>query len=249
MGQVQAPTRWLLVLWDVDHTLIENNGVNKETYAKAFELLTGRQAEHRAETDGRTEPEIMRNMLIAHGIDPTSDHLARVVEVLETATAANAPRLRGRGHELPGARDALAALQGLPGIVQSVLSGNTRPNAYTKLSAFGLHEYLDFEVGGYGSDDDVRANLVGVAQERASAKYGVSFDAATTVLVGDTPRDVRAGLDGGAHVVGVASGSDDMDTLREAGADVVLPDLRDTQAVVRAVTQFRGQAVQDAPPS
>jgi phosphoglycolate phosphatase len=249
MDQAQVPAGWLLVLWDVDHTLIENNGVNKETYAKAFELLTGRPAEHRAETDGRTEPEIMRNMLIAHGIEPTDDYLGRVVEVLETATAANASRLRDRGHELPGARDALAALQGTPGIVQSVLSGNTRPNAYTKLSAFGLHEYLDFEVGGYGSDDDVRANLVGVAQERASAKYGVSFGPATTVLVGDTPRDVRAGLDGGAHVVAVASGSDDMDTLRKEGADFVLPDLRDTQAVVRAVTQFRGQAAQDAPPS
>ncbi len=249
MDQAQVPARWLLVLWDVDHTLIENNGVNKETYAKAFELLTGRQAEHRAETDGRTEPEIMRNMLTAHGIEPTDDYLGRVVEVLEAATAANASRLRDRGHELPGARVALAALQGMPGIVQSVLSGNTRPNAYTKLSAFGLHEYLDLEVGGYGSDDDVRANLVGVAQERASAKYGVSFGPATTVLVGDTPRDVRAGLDGGAHVVAVASGSDDMESLRKAGADVVLPDLRDTQAVVRAVTQFCGQAAQDAPPS
>jgi phosphoglycolate phosphatase len=137
----------------------------------------------------------------------------------------------------------------MPGIVQSVLSGNTRPNAYIKLSAFGLHEYLDFEVGGYGSDGDVRANLVAVAQERASTKYGASFGPATRVLVGDTPRDVRAGLDGGAHVVAVASGSDDMDTLRKEGADVVLPDLRDTQAVVRAVTQFRGQAAQDVPPS
>jgi phosphoglycolate phosphatase-like HAD superfamily hydrolase len=249
MGQVQEPVRWLLVLWDVDHTLIENHGVNKETYAQAFELLTGRRAEHRAGTDGRTEPEIMRNMLIAHGIEPTDDYLGRVVEVLETATAANASRLRDRGHELPGARDALAALQGMSGIVQSVLSGNTRPNAYTKLSAFGLDEYLDFEVGGYGSDDDVRANLVGVAQRRASAKYGVRFIPAITVLVGDTPRDIRAGLDGGAHVVGVASGSDDMDALCKEGADVVLPDLRDTQAVVRAVTQFQGQAAQDARPS
>ena len=31
MGQVRVPERWLLVLWDVDHTLIENNGINKET--------------------------------------------------------------------------------------------------------------------------------------------------------------------------------------------------------------------------
>jgi hypothetical protein len=34
-----------LVLWDVDHTLIENSGVSKENYALAFKLLTGREPE------------------------------------------------------------------------------------------------------------------------------------------------------------------------------------------------------------
>lgn len=248
MGQVQIPVRWLLVLWDIDHTLIENNGVNKEIYAEAFELLTGRRAEHRAETDGRTEPEILRNMLIAHDIEPTSDYLGRVTEALERATAGGMSRLRERGHELPGARSALTEFRRMPGIVQSVLSGNIKANAYTKLSTFRLHEYLDFEVGGYGSDYDVRAKLVGVAQRRASAKYGVSFGPDTTVLVGDTLRDVQAGLEGGARVVGVASGSDSMHALRREGADVVLPDLRDTAAVVRAVTRFRDRLAQDELP-
>ena len=39
-----------LVLWDIDHTLIEGHGVNKETYALAFRLLTGREVDHRART-------------------------------------------------------------------------------------------------------------------------------------------------------------------------------------------------------
>jgi len=188
------------VLWDIDHTLIENNGVNKETYAEAFELLTGRRAAHRAETDGRTEPEIMRNMLAAHAIDVPDGFPARVIMALETVTLANAPRLRERGHELPGARETLAAFQDLPCIVRSVLSGNTKSNALTKLSAFGLHGYLDLEVGGYGSDDDVRVKLVRVAQLRASEKYGHEFGPDSTVLIGDTPRDVRTGLEGGLMV-------------------------------------------------
>jgi phosphoglycolate phosphatase-like HAD superfamily hydrolase len=82
----------------------------------------------------------------------------------------------------------------------------------------------------------VRANLVGIARDRASAKYGVRFDKDTTVLIGDTPRDVQAGRNGGARVVAVASGSDSMEVLHCEGADTVLPDLRDTQAVVSAVT-------------
>jgi phosphoglycolate phosphatase len=228
--------REVLVLWDIDHTLIENNGVNKETYALAFELLTGVKAQLPARTDGRTEPEIMRDMLDRHGLEVTADHVKAMPEALESATAAKRDDLRKRGHELPGARDALSVLQRTAGVIQSVLSGNTMKNAIAKLSAFDLDPYLDFEVGGYGSDDIVRANLVGFAQKRATAKYGSNFDQATTVLLGDTPRDVQAGIIGGAYVIGVASGSDDVSTLREEGANVVLPDLRDTQAVLAAIT-------------
>lgn len=32
----------LIVLWDIDHTLIENAGVSKEIYAAAFTALSGR---------------------------------------------------------------------------------------------------------------------------------------------------------------------------------------------------------------
>ena len=230
----------LLVLWDIDHTLTENHGVNKKIYARAFELLTGRHAEHLARTDGRTEPEIMRNMLHEHGIELGPEFAGRVPEALESATLSKAAELSERGHELPGARAALTALRSLPGVVQSVLSGNIRPNAVTKLSVFGLDGYLDFEVGGYGSDDEVRANLVGIAQERASVKYGVKFGKTNTVLIGDTPRDVQAGRNGGAHVIAVATGSDSMESLRAEGADIVLPDLQDTSAVMEAVTSFAG---------
>jgi phosphoglycolate phosphatase-like HAD superfamily hydrolase len=225
----------LLLLWDIDHTLVENNGVNKETYALAFEMLTGQPALRPARTEGRTEPEIMRCMLASHGIELMPGLTARILEVLEAATLANAPRLREHGHELPGARAALTALQTAPGTAQSVLTGNIRPNAVTKLAAFGLAGFIDFEAGGYGGDADDRPGLVPVAQKRASARYGTAFTAANTVLVGDTPRDVQAGRLGGARVVAVATGTDTMDALQAAGADVVLPALADTRAVVAAV--------------
>jgi phosphoglycolate phosphatase len=135
--------------------------------------------------------------------------------------------------------------------VQTVLSGNIRPNAVTKLSVFGLDKFMDFEAGGYGSDDEVRANLVAIAQRRAGRKHGIAFGKANTVLVGDTPRDVQAGLMGGAQVVAVATGSDSADVLQAVGADIVLPDLRDTRAVLMAVTSLvalsRVQGGEDLP--
>ncbi|MEU0539731.1 HAD hydrolase-like protein [Nocardia sp. NPDC005978] len=229
----------LLVLWDIDHTLTENNGVNKEIYRLAFETLTGRSAEHRARTDGRTEPVVMRNMLIDHGIEPTADLMSSLLKILNSTTASKIDTLRERGHELPGAREVLTILQSTRGVVQSVLTGNTGPNAIVKLSAFGLDCFIDFEVGGYGSDHDERARLVAFAQQRASAKFDASFDSSNTLVIGDTTRDVEAGLNGGAHVIAVASGSDGIEELRASGAEIVLPDLRDTEAVVAAVTRFR----------
>jgi phosphoglycolate phosphatase-like HAD superfamily hydrolase len=136
---------------------------------------------------------------------------------------------------LPGAREALLALHETPGVIQSVLSGNIRANAEAKLRAFGLDPFLDFEVGGYGSDDRVRSHLVGVAQARAAAKYGKTFTRETTVLIGDTPRDVQAGADGGARVVAVATGIDSAETLAVAGADAVLTSLSKTDEVLAAV--------------
>jgi phosphoglycolate phosphatase-like HAD superfamily hydrolase len=195
----------LLVLWDVDHTLIENGGVSKETHLAAFEVLTGRPAEHQPDTEGRTDPEIMRNMLADHEMPVAEEYEARLFDALKQALTSKKPRLQRLGHALAGASDAILALRDVPGVVQSVLTGNIQPNAFTKVSAFGLHEHLDFEVGRYGSDDVIRANLVAVAQKRAGLKYGAVFDRSNTVLIGDTPRDVEAGKRGGACVVAVAS--------------------------------------------
>ncbi|HEX4830321.1 MAG TPA: HAD hydrolase-like protein [Trebonia sp.] len=97
---------------------------------------------------------------------------------------------------------------------------------------------IDFEVGGYGSDDEVRANLVGVAQERATGTYATAFDCRNTVLIGDTLRDVQAGRKGGAKVIGVATGSDTMEALRAEGADAVLPSLQDTEALTEALSSL-----------
>jgi phosphoglycolate phosphatase len=249
VSQSHISGRAVLVLWDVDHTLIENGGVSKENYQKAFETLTGRHPEHPVETDGRTDPEIIRNMLASHGVTPEEPYLSGVAEALESAMIANMPRLRECGYELPGARAALSTLVHTPGVVQSVLSGNIRANAFAKLSAFGLDSYIDFDVGGYGSDDKVRANLVEVARGRALAKYSVSFNQSTTVLVGDTTRDVRAGLDGGTYVVAVASGIDSVEQLRADGANVVFPDLCDTRAIVEVVRGLQGTEFQGAKPN
>ena len=219
----------LLVLWDIDGTLVDGAGQGRHAFDDAFRVVTGREPPGQVEMAGRTDRLIAMAML-----DGDGDSLTPMLEALERALAAREPRMRAEGRALPGAAEALAALAGREGTVQSLLTGNLAANAALKLGAFGLERWVDLEVGGYGSDPhEARSDLVAVARERAGAKYSPAVD---TVLVGDTPLDVRAAHEAGARAVAVASGPYGVDQLRETGADAVLEDLEDTEAVVAAVT-------------
>lgn len=219
----------LIVLWDVDHTLIENSGVSKEIYAAAFTTLTGRTPDLPAPTEGRTDRAILPEMFRQHGLPvPEWD---RAKEALEAAGRGREPDLRQRGHVLPGVRNALRALAADADICSSVLTGNITANARIKLGAFGLDELLDMNVGGYGEDAEDRAHLVDAARSRIHAAHGFPIGT-PTVLIGDTPRDVQAAHEGRACCVAVASGIHSADELRAAGADLVLPDLIDTDGLL-----------------
>jgi phosphoglycolate phosphatase len=228
-----------LVLWDVDGTLVDVDGVGSEAFDLAFEAVLGRAPDaplgRMIAMGGRTDPDIAIEALVLHGILDGERHLSAFTSALAEQLAASAELLRQRGRALPGAADALAALAAEAGVVQSVLTGNLEPNALLKLAAFGLDGWLDLRVGGYGSDHAHRPSLVDVARRKAAARYGHGFTPETTVLVGDTPLDVAAGRLGGARVVAVATGRHPPAELAEAGADTVLDDLRDTGRVVEAI--------------
>jgi phosphoglycolate phosphatase len=230
-----------LVLWDVDHTLIENGGVSKATYATAFELLTGRVAEVRPQTDGRTDFQIMRELLAANSVD-TAQYvdISQFEGVLVEAMKRNAPDLPRLGYVLPGVVVALKTLGGVPTVVQSVLTGNIVSNARAKLEPFGLDQLVDMEVGGYGSDDAVRSNLVDAARKKVETKYGKTFDESSTVLVGDTLLDIKAAHDGGAKVIAVATGIYSVDQLADAGADAVLDDVAGLDVFLSTLLAVRG---------
>jgi phosphoglycolate phosphatase-like HAD superfamily hydrolase len=228
-----------LVLWDIDGTLVQAGEVGRDIFTEAFQAVLGRDPDEGAARmlamAGRTDPEIALELLAAHEVAEGASHLPAFSDALVTALAAKAAVIRERGRALPGARETLAALGRADGVVQSLLTGNVQPNALLKLASFELDGYLDFEVGGFGSDHHHRPSLVQVARTKAERKYGTAFEGGATVLVGDTPLDVAAGRAGGARVVAVASGPYRVDELASTGADAVLEDLRDVEAAVAAI--------------
>lgn len=220
-----------LVLWDIDGTLVNTAGLGRDAFADAFERVFGIVPEL-VTMAGRTDHEIALSILELNGIEQGERHLPEFTDALAIALAAKESEIRAKGHAMPGAAEVLAALEGRA--TQSLLTGNIEPNAALKLAAFGLGAELDFEIGAYGSDHRVRPELVGIALRKARAKHGKDFH---PVLVGDTPLDIAAARGGGAAVVAVATGPHSVEEL--AGADAVLPDLRDTAAAVEAILTAR----------
>lgn len=214
---------------------MDSAGLGGEAFFEAFEQVTGAPVERRVPFAGRTDPEIALDLLRVAGIDGGEQLLAEFERALAAAMAQRSELVRERGRALPGVREALERLRGEPGVTQSLLTGNIEPNAHVKLGAFGLDVLVDMEIGAYGSDHHVRGELVGVARRKALDLRGVAFEAREIVLVGDTPLDVAAAIEGGARAVGVATGPYSEEDLLHSGADAVLPDLVDLDSVLGAV--------------
>jgi phosphoglycolate phosphatase-like HAD superfamily hydrolase len=226
----------VLVLWDVDHTLINAGGASPALYVAVYRELFGGELPGVAQMAGRTDRAIIQETLREAGVSDPAGHVDRFIAGLAAHAAGFSAVVAERGRVLPGAVAALAALAGrAPAVVQSVLTGNVRPLAEAKLAAFGLTGYLDLDAGAYGDHHEVRAELVHLARRNAARAYGADFGGRATVLIGDTPLDVAAAHATGARSVGVATGGSAAADLAAAGADTVLPDLTGTPAVLAAV--------------
>jgi phosphoglycolate phosphatase-like HAD superfamily hydrolase len=225
----------LLVLWDVDYTLLSAVGLGNRLYQAVFRDMFGRDLAAVAPKAGRTDRAILLDTLALAGVAEPRAHVDDFLAALACRAAALDGSDQAEVRALPGAAGAIAVLAAA-GVHQSVLTGNIRPLAAVKLAAAGLCEYLDLDVGAYGDAHEVRAELVTLARQAARAAYGADFSGLSTVLVGDTPLDVAAALATGARAVGVATGSFAAADLVAAGAHAVLPDLTDASLVLAAVT-------------
>jgi phosphoglycolate phosphatase len=231
-----------LILWDVDLTLVATGPVGWATYQRVFTERVGVPLRVVPDMAGRTDLAITRDLLGRHGAVADEVAVAAFLVAMGTAAAAIpvADFLATRG-VLPGAGEAVAALAAA-GAVQSVVTGNVPAMAYAKLSAFGLTDRLDLSIGGFGDQSHDRAELVRSAIERAAAKHGPGIRPQSTVVIGDTPHDVRGAHDCGALAVAVATGRSPYEVLAETGAELVLTDLTDPAPLLALVaTIHNGQ--------
>jgi phosphoglycolate phosphatase len=220
-----------LVMWDIDRTLLHGGGVAGEAWKTAFTEVTGLAWRNTPIFGGRTDLDICTEVFAAHGVTTCTPERFFERYVAQVLTVSHLFAVQGK--VFPGVREVLARLGDRDDVVQTLVTGNVPAVAAAKVAAFGLADSFDAEIGGYGTDDSVRATLVRRCLERAEAKYGETF---VPVIIGDTAYDVTAALANGARVVAVATGGTSMEELKQAGAHAVLRDLSDVDATIATIT-------------
>ena len=221
-----------LVLWDIDMTLVDLRRLGGRWFHRALVEVTGKELGAAPAFGGRTDRWIAMRLLAEVGVEPSEDVIDRLHAAVVRIAEADRQRMADVGIVLPGVPEVLKELAARPDVVQTLVTGNLRPIAGFKVDAFGLGEYLDLEIGGYGGSSEERSVLVADALAGTHQQHGDDF---TVVVVGDTPHDVHAALAHQARAVAVATGNYAEDALAAAGAHVVLPDLGDTARALAAI--------------
>jgi phosphoglycolate phosphatase len=226
-----------LVLFDIDGTLLLTAGAGRRAITAALaDVIEVSEAWRRVRFDGKTDPQIVRELLVESGHAGAEDPglITEVCERYVTLLEAELTRTPGATRLLPGVAALLDRLEASAGVVLGLLTGNVAPGAALKLRSGGLDPGR-FRVGAFGSDSAHRRELPPIAARRAEPLFGRTPGGHEVVIVGDTPADVTCGAGIGARAVAVATGSYRVEDLRAAGAHAAFSDLADTDAVLRAL--------------
>ncbi len=225
-----------LILFDIDGTLVDTGGAGSRALDIVFmEYFSIKNAFRDINMSGKTDTQIIKEGLTAHNLPLDNRYIADIV-VLYLKTLSREIN-NDRKRTMPGVREALSALTNDNGSYYlGLLTGNIEQGARIKLSPFDLNKYFPF--GAFGSDDEDRNKLLPYATKRFSLIYNKEIDFTNCIIVGDTPRDIDCAKPYGAYCIAVATGYYSTSRLRDAGADVVMEDLSDTEEFIKSLKRL-----------
>ncbi|MBK9990457.1 MAG: HAD family hydrolase [Verrucomicrobia bacterium] len=206
--------RYHTVLFDLDGTLLDHFGAIHASHAytlKQLGLPAPTMAQVHRAVGGGFEVAVKRML------GPENEHLlTRALEIYREAWSKN---MFNGVTLLPGARGLLEALKA-QNVSCGVFTNKHGPSARDVCQHLGVMPLLDGVFGAFDTpwlkpDPEFAAHAL--AELKATAK--------TTCLIGDSPYDVEAAINGGFVCYGVTTGTHNTDQLRAAGAAGVYDDL------------------------
>lgn len=232
-----------VLLWDIDGTLVRSERAEafKDYTIPVLEKVFGTAGRLREmKVSGMTDLQIVVEALRDEGFTPAQirervqDLRERYMHEFERYAAKNGSLF----YLLPGAREALEATAAHPRYESALLTGNIEPAAHLKMQLVGLSGFFKLP-GAFGDDSHDRRDLPALAQERINRHLGISLNASQFIVIGDTPNDIACARHFGARAVAVGTGRMyGLDALRPFKPDALLPDLSDTELLLRTLEKL-----------
>ncbi len=227
-----AEKREILLLWDIDGTLLSAEGAGPQAFERALWLQFGERIPLSSiDWPGSTDFAIAYALLEKMGWEVSRknawkllhSYLEELPGLLEsTRTKAN-----------PGVLELLEVFDRETGVYQALLTGNIKRGSQLKLSHIGVEHFFLF--GAYADHSDHRNDLGLHALDLARKRLGKDFTGEQVYVIGDTPKDIECGKHIGAHTVAVATGHHSVKELGKHRPSAVLESLADPRGLLAII--------------
>ncbi|MFG0319303.1 MAG: HAD family hydrolase [Planctomycetota bacterium JB042] len=230
----------MLILLDIDGTMLLARPAGVPSFIQAMcETLEQEIRYEGRRFSGGLDPLIWRGLCADHGVERPHVHhdrfRRRYGELLGAALDA-----QGGARPLPGVHRLIDALAGRRDVTLGLVTGNYPETGRMKIASIGVDPDL-FVATAWGIDASSRRLLPRVALDRLRFRFGRHVRPEDAVVIGDTPKDVDCARYAGCRSLAVTTGLFGVDELREAGADRVVEDLEETDALLDWLLGGRGK--------
>lgn len=215
----------MLVLFDIDGTLLHGNGIGRVATRQAMLEVFGTESYLESHLfGGKTDWQTLCELLVDEGYQ--EQDIERCMPEYEQRIAHHMLALTEKHdvYALPGALDLVMGLKSRNDVIIGIVTGNVSTTAPIKLRAAGFDPAW-FPIGAYGSEAVWRNDLPSIAIQRASAYAGRIIKAEETVIIGDTVADIACAHAVGACAIAVSTGFEPREVLEAAQPDYLVDDL------------------------
>ena len=225
-----------LVMFDIDGTLLQTSGIGHAATRVALERVYGTYGNlDEFYPGGRTIEAILFDTMMNAQIKPEFIFAGRWLFYAEYIAAFSSSLKNGHSIEAcHGGLELVSALARERDIILGLVTGNHQKTAALKLTTAG-YDFECFHVGAYGHESADRTELVDLARERAVKQVGNKIASQNIIVIGDTARDVETAKGARVRSIAIATGTDEIEKLKEAQPDFLFEDFINTQEVLDTI--------------